>query len=177
MPFDGTFLHDRTAGRLRISYLECSHCHVVEASVVDRGVWDKIVFSMEHRWEPILIDMHNPYLFPKAVHRTLNRSIGPAIYKWVSFDHFLGDRSVLHLGETDSLYNHMLRLVRPSNRSPLRRLLDSCVSRGLKVGVERLETSPFRFNEILSGVGIRDRAVRRLIIAAIQAESALRKRT
>jgi len=84
---------------------------------------------------------------------------------------------VLHLGETDSLYSHMLRLVRPSNRSPLRRLLDSCVSRGLKVGVDRLETSPFRFNEILmSAVGIRDRAVRRLIIAAIQAEPALRKR-
>ena len=84
---------------------------------------------------------------------------------------------MLHLGETDSLYSHMLRLVRPSNRSPLRRLLDSCVSRGLKVGVDRLETSPFRFNEILmSAVGIRDRAVRRLIIAAIQAEPALRKR-
>jgi len=87
------------------------------------------------------------------------------------------DRSELRLDETDDLYSHMLRLVRPSNRSPLRRLLDSRVARGLKVGVERLETSSFRFNEILmSGVGLRDRAVRQFILAGIQAESVLRKR-
>jgi hypothetical protein len=175
LPFSGTFIHDKTAGRFQIRYLECSHCHAVEASVVDRGVWDKIEFSMEHRWAPVMIDTHNPYLFPRPVPRT-TRGLA-AIYRWVSFDQFLGDRSELHLGETDDLFGHMLRLVRPSNRSPLRRLLDSCVVRGLKVGVERLDTSSFRFNEILmSSVGIRDEAVRRFILAGIQAEQALRKR-
>ncbi len=176
LPFSGTFIHDKTAGRFQIRYLECSHCHAVEASVVDRGVWGKIEFSMEHRWEPILIDTHNPYLFPNPVPRAVRRSAGASIFRWVSFDHFLGDRSELHLGETDDLYSDMLRLVRPSNRSPLRHLLDSCVARGLKVGVEWLDTSPFRFNEIMmSGVGLRDRGVHRFILAGIQAESALRK--
>jgi len=70
----------------------------------------------------------------------------------------------------------MLRLVRPSNRSALRRLLDASIARGLKVGIERLETSPFRLGEILmSTVAIRDKITRRLILAAYQAESALRK--
>jgi hypothetical protein len=175
LPFTGTFIHDKTAGRFQIRFFECSVCHAVEASVVDRGVWDKIEFSMEHRWGPVMIDTHNPYLFPNPVPRTA-RGLA-AIYRWVSFDHFLGDRSELHLGETDDLYSDMLRLVRSSNRSPLRLLLDSCVARGLKVGIEQLGISPFRLNSILmSSVAIRDRAVRQFMLAAIRAESALRKR-
>jgi len=170
LPFSGTFIHDKTAGRFQIRYLECSHCHAVEASVVDRGLWGKIEFSMEYRWQTVLAGPQTPYSYPSTT--IIPQHAGGAVFRWVD-----QNGHELHLGETDELRRYLRRLARPSNRSRLRRLLDDCVAQRQQVGVEWLDTPAFRLGEVLmSAVGLRDQATRRLIVAGIQAERSLNRR-
>jgi len=158
---------------VQVSYTECCVCHAVEASVVDRGEWEKSEFTVVYRWVPVSLDYLYPNPAPKGM---MSRYSGPAVFRWVWYDSGSSDWQEIRLGETDNLYGYVLRLIHPSNRrARLRRLLDSYASRGLQVRMDTLDIS--HLGEILmSAVGMSNRSVRRLMLSAIQVASASKKR-
>jgi hypothetical protein len=135
----------KAAGQLRITFSECAACHAVVASVSDRGVWDRIDFSVEYQWKPVLAGPQTTYTYPGTI--IISQHAGATIFRWVALDG--QERHELHLGETDELCRYLRRLARPSNRSRLRRLLDAYITQGQRVGLQWLGAPAFRLGDVL----------------------------
>lgn len=171
MPFEGQSVYDKAAGRFYISYYECGRCHAVQATVVDRGHWERLDFSMEYRWEAVL-DGERPYRFPRAVSKAMaNEYIGPAVFRWVN-----RTEETFHMGETDSLSRYVRSLARQSKRpTRLGRALHSSASRGADIRIDVLKISPYKLGKLtMSSIGLRDMATRQFMWQMIIADSRLR---
>ena len=102
-----------------------------------------------YKWEPVLIDENNPYLFPEKRTRFMRKEYTkPAIYRWIIKKN--SGNPIIYIGQTTKLFDRIYQYLNPGKKQTtnirINKKLKYYKNKGYEIGIEYL-----RFCKIIKG--------------------------
>lgn len=123
----------------------------------------------QYDWIPVEIRPSQRYFFPGEINSYFRENWGgPAIYRWVVFEHEPGDLRHLYVGEAESLPRRIYGYLNPGptqrTNQRLKAAFEQQISRGRKVVLDVLNFDPFEIEGVAIAIGdLENKWVRRFL--------------